>query len=108
MSLTFCTIFFFLENIFTQQPSYYSDLEKTVPTVLQVKSAFHTLEATSGRMYLCRLKYIPILIILLRLQVFDTILEKCGLRCEGATAMEPMKLSTEKQLTPLTMSQQVR
>uniref|UniRef100_H3DD27 Activating signal cointegrator 1 complex subunit 2 n=1 Tax=Tetraodon nigroviridis TaxID=99883 RepID=H3DD27_TETNG len=62
-----------IENIFTQQPSYYGDLEKTVPTVLQV---------------------------------FDTILEKCGLRCEGATALEPMKLSTQKQPTPLTMSQQ--
>lgn len=30
----------FLENIFTQQPSYYSDLEETVPTVLQVSSDF--------------------------------------------------------------------
>uniref|UniRef100_A0A8C9YYP0 Activating signal cointegrator 1 complex subunit 2 n=1 Tax=Sander lucioperca TaxID=283035 RepID=A0A8C9YYP0_SANLU len=50
-----------LENIFTQQPSYYSDLDETVPTVLQV---------------------------------FDTILDKCGLHCEGATAMEPMKLRT--------------
>lgn len=29
---------FFLENIFTQQPSYYSDLDETVPTVLQVRS----------------------------------------------------------------------
>uniref|UniRef100_A0A674PKB0 Activating signal cointegrator 1 complex subunit 2 n=1 Tax=Takifugu rubripes TaxID=31033 RepID=A0A674PKB0_TAKRU len=61
-----------IENIFTQQPSYYSDLEETVPTVLQV---------------------------------FETILEKCGLRCEGATALEPMKLSTQ-QPTSLTMSQQ--
>lgn len=32
----------FSENIFTQQPSYYSDLEETVPTVLQVSSAFQT------------------------------------------------------------------
>uniref|UniRef100_A0A674N7A2 Activating signal cointegrator 1 complex subunit 2 n=1 Tax=Takifugu rubripes TaxID=31033 RepID=A0A674N7A2_TAKRU len=31
-----------IENIFTQQPSYYSDLEETVPTVLQVRSAFQT------------------------------------------------------------------
>ncbi|XP_026198077.1 activating signal cointegrator 1 complex subunit 2 [Anabas testudineus] len=62
-----------IENIFTQQPSYYSDLDETVPTVLQV---------------------------------FDTILEKCGLQCEGATAMEPMKLNAHKQPTALTMSQQ--
>nr|XP_020450701.1 activating signal cointegrator 1 complex subunit 2 isoform X1 [Monopterus albus]XP_020450702.1 activating signal cointegrator 1 complex subunit 2 isoform X1 [Monopterus albus]XP_020450703.1 activating signal cointegrator 1 complex subunit 2 isoform X1 [Monopterus albus] len=62
-----------IENIFTQQPSYYSDLEETVPTVLQV---------------------------------FDTILEKCGLRCEGAAAMEPMKLNAHKQPTAMAMSQQ--
>ncbi|XP_035514403.1 activating signal cointegrator 1 complex subunit 2 [Morone saxatilis] len=62
-----------IENIFTQQPSYYSDLDETVPTVLQV---------------------------------FDTILDKCGLYCEGATAMEPMKLSAHKQPTAMTMSQQ--
>lgn len=31
-----------LENIFTQQPSYYSDLDETVPTVLQVRSDFKT------------------------------------------------------------------
>lgn len=62
-----------IENIFTQQPSYYSDLDETVPTVLQV---------------------------------FDTILDKCGLHCEGATAMEPMKLNAHKQPTAMTMSQQ--
>ncbi|XP_029017383.1 activating signal cointegrator 1 complex subunit 2 isoform X2 [Betta splendens] len=62
-----------IENIFTQQPSYYSDLDETVPTVLQV---------------------------------FDTILEKCGLQCEGATAMEPVKLDTHKRPTAMTMSQQ--
>ncbi|KAI3372534.1 hypothetical protein L3Q82_023005 [Scortum barcoo] len=62
-----------IENIFTQQPSYYSDLDETVPTVLQV---------------------------------FDTILEKCGLHCEGATAMEPVKLNAHKQPTAMTMSQQ--
>uniref|UniRef100_A0A3Q3X1R2 CUE domain-containing protein n=1 Tax=Mola mola TaxID=94237 RepID=A0A3Q3X1R2_MOLML len=58
-----------IENIFKQQPSYYSDLDVTVPTVLQV---------------------------------FDTILDKCGLHCEGATAMEPMKLSAHKQPTAMT------
>lgn len=62
-----------IENIFTQQPSYYNDLDETVPTVLQV---------------------------------FDTILDKCGLHCEGTTAMEPMKLSAHKQPTAMTMSQQ--
>uniref|UniRef100_UPI0037E9AD74 activating signal cointegrator 1 complex subunit 2 n=1 Tax=Semicossyphus pulcher TaxID=241346 RepID=UPI0037E9AD74 len=62
-----------IENIFTQQPSYYSDLDETVPTVLQV---------------------------------FDTILNKCGIQCEGATAMEPMKLNAHKQPTAMTMSQQ--
>ncbi|XP_070760584.1 activating signal cointegrator 1 complex subunit 2 [Enoplosus armatus] len=62
-----------IENIFTQQPSYYSDLDETVPTVLQV---------------------------------FDTILDKFGLQCEGATAMEPMKLNAHKQPTAMTMSQQ--
>ncbi|XP_076023507.1 activating signal cointegrator 1 complex subunit 2 [Genypterus blacodes] len=62
-----------IENIFTQQPSYYSDLDETVPSVLQV---------------------------------LDTILIKCGLQCEGATAMEPLKLNTHKQPTAMTMSQQ--
>uniref|UniRef100_A0A3Q2ZP87 Activating signal cointegrator 1 complex subunit 2 n=1 Tax=Kryptolebias marmoratus TaxID=37003 RepID=A0A3Q2ZP87_KRYMA len=47
-----------IENIFTQQPAYYSDLNETIPTVLQV---------------------------------FDSVLEKCSLQCEGAT--EPMKLN---------------
>ncbi len=40
--------------------------------------------------------------------MFDTILDKCGLHCEGATAMEPMKLNAHKQPTAMTMSQQVR
>ncbi|KAM7391117.1 hypothetical protein PAMP_021833 [Pampus punctatissimus] len=62
-----------IENIFTQQPSYYSDLNETVPTVLEV---------------------------------FDTILDRCGLQCEGAVAMEPMKLNAHKQPTAMTMSQQ--
>ncbi|XP_068995279.1 activating signal cointegrator 1 complex subunit 2 isoform X1 [Embiotoca jacksoni] len=62
-----------IENIFTQQPSYYSDLDETVPTVLQV---------------------------------FDNILHKCGLQCEEAAAIEPMKLNAHKQPTAVTMSQQ--
>lgn len=40
-------------------------------------------------------------------QVFDTILDKCSLYCEGATAMEPMKLNAHRQPTAMTMSQQV-
>uniref|UniRef100_A0AAX7SKH4 CUE domain-containing protein n=1 Tax=Astatotilapia calliptera TaxID=8154 RepID=A0AAX7SKH4_ASTCA len=62
-----------IENIFTQQPSYYNDLDETVATVLQV---------------------------------FDTVLQKCGLQCEGATAAEPMKLNAHKKPTAMTMSQQ--
>ncbi|XP_034027034.1 activating signal cointegrator 1 complex subunit 2 [Thalassophryne amazonica] len=62
-----------IENIFTQQPAYYSDLDETVPTVLQV---------------------------------FDTITGKCGVRCEGASAIEPLKLSEHKQPTAMTMSQE--
>lgn len=27
---------FFLENIFTQQPSYYGDLNETIPAIVQV------------------------------------------------------------------------
>ncbi|XP_072243417.1 activating signal cointegrator 1 complex subunit 2 [Leuresthes tenuis] len=62
-----------IENIFTQQPSYYNDLDETVPTVLLV---------------------------------FDTVLDKCGHQCDGAAAMEPMKLNAHKQPTAMTMSQQ--
>ncbi|XP_036382995.1 activating signal cointegrator 1 complex subunit 2 [Megalops cyprinoides] len=61
-----------IENIFTQQPSYYSDLEEAVPTVIQV---------------------------------LDTILEKCGLQVEGATAREPLKLGAQGRPTAMTMSQ---
>uniref|UniRef100_A0A7N8XU79 Activating signal cointegrator 1 complex subunit 2 n=1 Tax=Mastacembelus armatus TaxID=205130 RepID=A0A7N8XU79_9TELE len=46
------------------------------------------------------------LLIFCHLQVFDTILEKCGLQCEGATAMGPMKLNAHRQPTAMTMSQQ--
>lgn len=60
-----------IENIFTQQPAYYNDLDETVPTVLQV---------------------------------FDTILEKCGLQCEGATAMEPLKLNAQKRPSAMSMN----
>lgn len=52
-----------IENIFTQQPSYYSDLEEAIPTVLQV---------------------------------FDSILEKCGLQNEDASAVEALKLTASR------------
>lgn len=52
--------------------------------------------------------YSPLSLVPHHLQVFDTILVKCGLQCEGATAMEPLKLNTYKQPTAMTMSQQVR
>ncbi|XP_072736265.1 activating signal cointegrator 1 complex subunit 2 isoform X1 [Ciconia boyciana] len=55
-----------MENIFTQQPSYFSDLDETLPTVLQV---------------------------------FNNILRKCGLQCEGASA-EPQKLEEKVNVTP--------
>ncbi|KAM6193496.1 activating signal cointegrator 1 complex subunit 2 isoform 1-T2 [Sarcoramphus papa] len=55
-----------IENIFTQQPSYFSDLDETLPTVLQV---------------------------------FNSILRKCGLQCEGASA-EPQKLEEKVNVTP--------
>ncbi|KAM6298139.1 activating signal cointegrator 1 complex subunit 2 [Aegotheles albertisi] len=54
-----------IENIFTQQPSYFSDLDETLPTVLQV---------------------------------FNNILHKCGLQCEGASA-EPQKLEERVNVT---------
>ncbi|XP_010290146.1 PREDICTED: activating signal cointegrator 1 complex subunit 2 isoform X2 [Phaethon lepturus] len=55
-----------IENIFTQQPSYFSDLDETLPTVLQV---------------------------------FNNVLHKCGLQCEGASA-EPQKLEEKVNVTP--------
>ncbi|KAM6318124.1 activating signal cointegrator 1 complex subunit 2 isoform 2-T2 [Podargus strigoides] len=59
-----------IENIFTQQPSYFSDLDETLPTVLQV---------------------------------FNNILHKCGLQCEGASA-EPQKLEERVNVTPGNMA----
>ncbi|XP_061115878.1 activating signal cointegrator 1 complex subunit 2 [Conger conger] len=61
-----------IENIFTQQPGYYADLEEAVPTIIQV---------------------------------LDTILQKCGLQLEGATASEPLKLEAHGRYTAMTMSQ---
>ncbi|KAK7912683.1 hypothetical protein WMY93_012894 [Mugilogobius chulae] len=62
-----------IENIFTQQPSYYSDLEEAVPTVMQV---------------------------------FDSILERCGLQSTSTTAAEPLKLSAHRGPDISSMDQQ--
>ncbi|XP_067084340.1 activating signal cointegrator 1 complex subunit 2 [Osmerus mordax] len=59
-----------IENIFTQQPCYYGDLDEAVPSVLQV---------------------------------FDTVLHKCGIQCEGE---EPLRLSAHGRPTAMTMTQQ--
>lgn len=40
-------------------------------------------------------------------QVLDTILQKCGLQLEGATASEPLKLEAHGRSTAMTMSQKV-
>ncbi|XP_020793979.1 LOW QUALITY PROTEIN: activating signal cointegrator 1 complex subunit 2 [Boleophthalmus pectinirostris] len=62
-----------IENIFTQQPSYYNDLEEAMPTVSQV---------------------------------FESILERCGLQRESAAAVEPMKLSAHRGPDLSSMDQQ--
>lgn len=62
-----------MENIFTQQPGYYSDLEEAIPTVLQV---------------------------------FESILEKCGLQSEAAAAVEPLKLTANRAPDIHSMDQQ--
>ncbi|XP_076125813.1 activating signal cointegrator 1 complex subunit 2 [Alosa pseudoharengus] len=62
-----------IDNIFTQQPSYYGDLNETVPSIIQV---------------------------------LDTVLEKCGLQSEGASASEPLKLNSHGRTTAMTMSQE--
>uniref|UniRef100_A0A8C8RFR7 Activating signal cointegrator 1 complex subunit 2 n=1 Tax=Pelusios castaneus TaxID=367368 RepID=A0A8C8RFR7_9SAUR len=58
-----------IENIFTQQSSYFSDLNETVPTILQV---------------------------------FNNILQECGLQCDGASAT-PQKLEERVRVTPRDM-----
>lgn len=61
-----------IENVFTHQPCYYSDLEEAIPTVLQV---------------------------------FESILEKCGLQTEGASAAEPLKLTENRAPDIFSMDQ---
>ncbi|XP_053862233.1 activating signal cointegrator 1 complex subunit 2 isoform X3 [Malaclemys terrapin pileata] len=58
-----------IENIFTQQSSYFSDLNETVPTILQV---------------------------------FNNVLQECGLQCDGASA-KPQKLEERVKVTPSAM-----
>ncbi|XP_066510920.1 activating signal cointegrator 1 complex subunit 2-like [Hoplias malabaricus] len=62
-----------IENVFTQQPSYYSDLNETVPSVIQV---------------------------------FDTILQKCGLQSEEAGANEPLKLNTHPRRNTMNITEE--
>lgn len=62
-----------IENIFAQQPCYYSDLEEAIPTVLQV---------------------------------FESILEKCGLQNEGTSTVEPLKLTANRAPDIFSMDQQ--
>ncbi|MCI4392939.1 hypothetical protein PGIGA_G00151610 [Pangasianodon gigas] len=62
-----------IENIFMQQPSYYGDLNETVPSIIQV---------------------------------FNTILERCGLQSGDAADNEPLKLSTHTRFTAMTMREE--
>ncbi|XP_050965088.1 activating signal cointegrator 1 complex subunit 2 [Labeo rohita] len=62
-----------IENIFTQQPSYYGDLNETIPSIIQV---------------------------------FDTILQKCGIQSEDTGTSQPLKLNANKCLTAMTMPEE--
>ncbi|XP_056602614.1 activating signal cointegrator 1 complex subunit 2 [Triplophysa dalaica] len=62
-----------IENIFTQQPSYYGDLIETIPAIIQV---------------------------------FDTVLEKCGIQSEDADASQPLKLNANRCLTSMSMQEE--
>ncbi|XP_051550111.1 activating signal cointegrator 1 complex subunit 2 [Myxocyprinus asiaticus] len=62
-----------IENIFSQQPSYYGDLNETIPSIIQV---------------------------------FDTILQKCGIQSDEAGASQPLKLNANKCLTTMTMPEE--
>ncbi|GAB1295755.1 Activating signal cointegrator 1 complex subunit 2 [Apodemus speciosus] len=63
-------------NIFTQQPSYYNDLDETIPTILQCSHY--------------------------GLKVFNNILQHCGLQGDG-TSTTPQKLGERGRLTPSDM-----
>lgn len=62
-----------IENIFTQQPSYYGDLNETIPSIIQV---------------------------------YDIILQKCGIQSEDTGADQPLKLSANRCLTAMTMPEE--
>uniref|UniRef100_A0A8C1CN09 Activating signal cointegrator 1 complex subunit 2 n=2 Tax=Cyprinus carpio TaxID=7962 RepID=A0A8C1CN09_CYPCA len=62
-----------IENIFTQQPSYYADLNETIPSISQV---------------------------------FDTILQMCGIQSEDTGTGQPLKLNANKCQTAMTMPEE--
>lgn len=62
-----------IDNIFTQQPSYYGDLNETIPSIIQV---------------------------------FDIILQKCGIQSEDTGAGQPLKLNANRCLTAMTMPEE--
>ncbi|XP_043096620.1 activating signal cointegrator 1 complex subunit 2 isoform X2 [Puntigrus tetrazona] len=62
-----------IENIFTQQPSYYGDLNETIPSIGQV---------------------------------FDMILQKCGIQSEDTGTGQPLKLNANKCQTAMTMPEE--
>uniref|UniRef100_A0A8C0YCI3 Activating signal cointegrator 1 complex subunit 2 n=1 Tax=Cyprinus carpio carpio TaxID=630221 RepID=A0A8C0YCI3_CYPCA len=62
-----------IENIFTQQPSYYGDLNETLPSIIQV---------------------------------FDIILQKCGIQSENTGNSQPLKLNANKCLTAIAMPEE--
>uniref|UniRef100_A0A671Q196 CUE domain-containing protein n=1 Tax=Sinocyclocheilus anshuiensis TaxID=1608454 RepID=A0A671Q196_9TELE len=62
-----------IENIFTQQPSYYGDLNETIPSISQV---------------------------------FDTILQMCGIQSEDTGTGQPLKLNANKCQTAMTMPEE--
>ncbi|XP_060763553.1 activating signal cointegrator 1 complex subunit 2 [Neoarius graeffei] len=62
-----------IENIFIQQPSYYGDLNETVPSIIQV---------------------------------FNTILERCGLQSGDTADNKPLKLNTHTHFTAMTMREE--
>ncbi|KAK2911051.1 hypothetical protein QQF64_026687 [Cirrhinus molitorella] len=62
-----------IENIFTQQPSYYGDLNETIPSIIQV---------------------------------FDMILQKCGIQSEDTGTSQPLKLNANKCQTAMTMPEE--
>uniref|UniRef100_A0A673H2T5 Activating signal cointegrator 1 complex subunit 2 n=1 Tax=Sinocyclocheilus rhinocerous TaxID=307959 RepID=A0A673H2T5_9TELE len=62
-----------IENIFTQQPSYYGDLNETIPSISQV---------------------------------FDMIIQMCGIQSEDTGTGQPLKLNANKCQTAMTMPEE--